>query len=322
MVGRHAVTRYGDHLEISNSEVQSFMDCKRRWWLTYHRGLRPRVETPVGPLSIGARVHRALEEGYSGPGRGQAALQVLAASVAHDWPLARELGVDALKQFESEAELCLAIVEGFIEWASEEGMDAEYEVVAHERVVKAPPVIVLDEEVVLKGKLDQIVRRLMDGVLLMRDWKTTQTVDPPMIQFGPQLKMYLLLLALTEPTAQVTGGQFVFLKKVKRTARANPPFYKTEHLYVGTREMESFWTSLRGTLEHIVDTVQMLEAGGDPLYFAPPRPTRDCSWRCPFYAGCPMFDDGSRAEEWVEVNFTAGDPYAYYGVDDETKETA
>jgi hypothetical protein len=246
---------------------------------------------------------------------------VLAELIESDRLLAEEAGPDVEKQFWSEAELCLIMLEGFIDWAAEEGLDADWEVVAHERIVKAPPIEIHGENVVLKGKLDQMIRRAMDGALFMRDWKTTQTMNPVMIAFRPQLKMYLLLLALTEPEAQVSGGQFVFLKKVKRTARANPPFYSVEQLYVGPREMDTFWTQTVGTLQRLVRTQQALEAGGSHHGLVPPRPTRDCAWRCPFYRCCDMFDDGSDVEAYLAANFEAGDPYAYYGLDDKDKET-
>lgn len=312
------MTRYGDVVEASNSEVQSFLDCRRRWWLTYYRGLQPRAERQVGPMSVGRRVHKSLEEGYSTPGREDAARAVLAATLERDWPLAEASGDE--KKFESEAELALIMLEGFFDWAAEEGLDADWELVAPERVVKAPPIAVRGESVVLKGKLDQLIRRRMDGALFMRDWKTTAEFSPVMLAFRPQLKTYRLILALTEPDAQVSGGQFVFLRRVKRTARANPPFYWVEPVYVGPAEGENFFRQTVGTLGRIVEVMQALDAGADHHDLVPPRPTRDCSWRCPFYTCCEMFDDGSRVEQYLEVTYKVGDPYEYYGLDD--KETA
>ena len=60
---------------ISNSEIQTYKDCKRKWWLTYHRGL---VEpTPrVGPLAIGTRIHLALAAYYD-PNSDDDPMQVL-----------------------------------------------------------------------------------------------------------------------------------------------------------------------------------------------------------------------------------------------------
>lgn len=308
------MTRYGDVHEVSNSEVQSYLDCGRRWWLTYYRGLQPTREKQVGPMSVGRRVHKALETGYSTPGREDAARAVLAATIEKDYPLAYAAGAE--KQFESEAEMALIMIEGFFDWAAEEGLDAEWEVVAPERVVKAPAIEVRGERVVLKGKLDQLIRRAEDGALFMRDWKTTVEFHPVMLAFRPQQKTYQLILALTEPDAVVSGAQFVFLRRVKRTGTAKPPFYYVEPMYVGPKEMESFWVQTIGTLERMMDTTAALDAGGDHHALVPPRPTRDCHWRCPFYP-CEMFDDGSRVEDWLAANYKVGDPYAYYGLDEE-----
>ncbi len=311
------MTRYGDVLEVSNSEVQSYMDCKRRWWLTYYRSLRVKREAPIGPLNIGSRTHKALEEGYSSPGREEALFKVLHETIEADYPKAIELGV--VEQFEKECELVLIMLRGFVEWAAEEGLDAGWEVVSHERIVRSPILRIGTQDVLLKGKLDQIIRRLMDNSLWMRDWKTTVYKQPVLMAFGPQLKMYRLLLALTEPDAQVTGGQFVFLRKVRRTTRAEPPFYMTEDIHVNVAQMEAFWAQLLGVIGQLVETNFRLDAGEDHHKVVPPRPTRDCSWRCPYYAICDMFDDGSNVEGMLEALYERVDPYAYYDEDPDNK---
>lgn len=313
------MTRVGDTIEVSNSEIQAFTDCPRKWWLSYHRGLRPVKEKVTGPLSIGSRVHRCLEEGYSSPGREEALFKVFVDSINEDYPKAQEL--DVVDQFEKDCELVLVMLEGFVDWAAEEGLDSGWEVVRSEGVMRSPALRVETEDVVLKGKLDQVVRREMDDSLWMRDWKTTDYKQPVMLAFGPQLKMYILLLQLTEQMAQVTGGQFVFLRKVKRTAKAEPPFYMVEPQYVSPTEMESFWTSTLANVKRLVQAVHLIEEGRSHLEVAPARPTADCSWRCPFYPICPMFDDGSNVEGYLAAAYTVGDPYSYYDETDKNEET-
>jgi hypothetical protein len=60
-----------------------------------------------------------------------------------------------------------------------------------------------------------------------------------------------------------------------------------------------------------------LDEGTAHQAIAYPRPSRDCTWKCPFYAVCPMFDDGSAAEEAIAEMFVESDPYAYYGVNEQ-----
>ena len=59
-----------------------------------------------------------------------------------------------------------------------------------------------------------------------------------------------------------------------------------------------------------------LDEGTHHSQVAYPTPSRDCTWKCPFFAVCPMFDDGSAVEEAIENMFDTGDPYAYYGNDE------
>jgi hypothetical protein len=52
-----------------------------------------------------------------------------------------------------------------------------------------------------------------------------------------------------------------------------------------------------------------------------PRPSRDCSWKCPFLAVCPIMDD-SKPETWnalLEAHYVKTDPYERY-TEDERKE--
>jgi hypothetical protein len=60
-----------------------------------------------------------------------------------------------------------------------------------------------------------------------------------------------------------------------------------------------------------------LDAGADPHQVAYPSPSSDCTWKCPFYTACPMFDDGSAVVDYVQDNFTQYDPYQRYKEEDE-----
>ena len=51
---------------VSNSELQAFKACRRRWYLTYVRGLKTKEVREHGPLPLGNRVHAALEAGETG----------------------------------------------------------------------------------------------------------------------------------------------------------------------------------------------------------------------------------------------------------------
>ena len=50
---------------LSNSEIQVFKDCRRKWWLNYYRRLQPKQKDYTGALALGSRIHEALDQHYS-----------------------------------------------------------------------------------------------------------------------------------------------------------------------------------------------------------------------------------------------------------------
>ena len=68
-------------IRISNSEIQTFKDCRRKWWLSYYRRLRPRTESKTGALALGSRIHQALDDYYS---KGIPLLEAHSALIAKD----------------------------------------------------------------------------------------------------------------------------------------------------------------------------------------------------------------------------------------------
>ena len=105
------------------------------------------------------------------------------------------------------------------------------------------------------------------------------------------------------------------LRKVKRTAAAKPPFYKQIEVHHNLEELRSIWYRVIRVIEEIVTTRQELDAGGDHRYVVPPRPSKDCTWKCPFFAVCPLFDDGSNVEGMLDEYYTHLDPHERYNAE-------
>ena len=55
-------------IRVSNSEIQMWLKCRRRWYLSYYEKWRPRDPVVTGALALGSRVHAALEVYYKGHG--------------------------------------------------------------------------------------------------------------------------------------------------------------------------------------------------------------------------------------------------------------
>jgi hypothetical protein len=303
-------------VRLSNSEIQTFKDCRRRWWLTYYRRLQPKYKETTGALALGSRVHEALDQYYS---KGVPLLKAYSDLVENDRLLVADqmFGMETL---EKEAELGRVMLEGYLEWVEENGIDAELEMISTEEQITAP---LFGGEVELTGKLDMRVRRKADGVRLFRDFKTVGGSLSDFANLAPmneQILTYMLLESTKADEAErVEGGIFTMLKKVRRTAAAKPPFYDQITVRHNVFALRSFWNRIHGTIADLMRVRKSLDEGEAHAYVAYPRPTRDCKWKCQFFAICPLFDDGSAAEEALSDMFVEGDPYGYYNNTSEAK---
>lgn len=299
-------------VRLSNSELQTFKDCRRRWWLTYYRRLQPKYKETTGALALGSRIHEALDQYYS---KGVPLLQAHADLVEHDRILMADqmFGIETL---EKEAELGRIMLEGYLQWVEEEGIDAELEMISTEEQITAP---LFNGEVELTGKLDMRVRRKADGVRFFRDFKTVGGSLSDFANLAPmneQILTYMLLESTKADEEQrVEGGIFTMLKKVRRSAAAKPPFYDQVVVRHNVFALRAFWNRIHGTIADLMRVRKSLDEGEAHTFVAYPRPTRDCKWKCQFFAICPLMDDGSAAEEALSDMFVEGDPYGYYNTE-------
>lgn len=300
-------------LHVSNSEVQTYKDCRRKWWLSYYRRLQPKSKQMTGALALGSRIHEALDMYYS---KNVPLLEAHAQLVETDKKILVESYRDTY-DLESEAELGRIMLEGYLQWVEENGIDAELEMISTEEIISMP---LLDNSVVLQGKIDMRVRRKADGVRMFRDFKTVGgsfTDFSSMAHMNEQILTYMMLeTAQNKEGERSEGGLFTMLKKVKRSANARPPFYEQIEVRHNVFALRSFWQRIHGTLTDMLNTRKALDEGGDHRFIAYPRPSRDCKWKCQFFTICPMFDDGSAAEAAIEDAFEISNPYAYYGVEE------
>jgi RecB family exonuclease len=303
--------------KISNSEIQVFKDCRRKWWLNYYRRLLPKKKEYTGALALGSRIHEALDQYYS---NGTPLLEAHASLVKKDIETLEAEFRDTYN-LEAEADLGRIMLEGYLEWVDDEGIDASLEMISTEEIISMP---LFDGKVELQGKLDMRVRRKSDGVRMFRDFKTVggSFADfANQAQMNEQILTYMLLehAQNKNPEERSEGGIFTMLKKVKRTANAKPPFYDQIEVRHNVFTMRSFWQRIHGTISDLLAVKKGLDEGGDPNFLAYPSPSKDCKWKCQFYTVCPLIDDGSAAEAAISEMYEVADPYARYKTEDEKK---
>ncbi len=302
-------------VRLSNSELQTFKDCRRKWWLQYYRRLQPKYKDVTGALALGSRIHEALDQYYS---KGVPLLEAHSNLVNAEKALLLEEFKD-VSELEKEAELGHIMLDGYLQWVEENGIDAELEMVSTEEQITAP---LFNGEVELTGKLDMRVVRKLDGARMFRDFKTVGGSLSDFANLAPmneQIMTYMLLESTKEDEKNRSdGGIFTMLKKVKRTANARPPFYDQIEVRHNIFTLRSFWDRIHGTIADLMRVRKVLDEGESPAFHAYPRPSRDCKWKCPFFNVCTLVDDGSAAEQAISEMFEEADPYAYYGTQ-ETK---
>lgn len=310
---------------LTNGEIQTFKHCRRRWWLSWHRGLRLKTQPQVGPAPLGTRVHEALAGWYVPVGETPVdpretlekriqldEMTLLRSTAEQDSSIVAE----TLKQFSSEADMARAMVEGYVEWLAETGADAEFHVIAPEVVLQAVMELSEDLTILLQGKLDVRVQRDHDLVRLFLDHKTVGDFKTParILPMDEQMKHYHVLEEAQDSFdgTRTDGAIYNMLRKVKRTASATPPFYERLPIMHNAHTIETFRERLKGEALTIDHTERMLGEGVAHQVIAYPSPSRDCTWKCEFTALCTMLDDGSRAEDFITEHYDTVNPLDRY----------
>lgn len=312
-------------VSISNSEIQTFKGCRRRWMLGTYYGLQPNDLVMTGPLPLGTRIHNALEIFYRD---GENPVDVYNRLLRVDADLFAKSNEATdevkIKKFNSEAELGRRMIEGYLEWLDEENRDADIEYVSQEEKLDYR-LNDFDPRVELIAKIDARVKRRSDGTRALMDHKTAAASNfndyLKYAHHSEQLMHYVMLenLNTNEGDTPVDGGIYNVLKKVMRTAKATPPFYTRLDTRFNKKTLESFYFRTLGTVRDIMSVRDALDAGEDHRMVA--YATQKMDWHCgtcPFFKGCFMLDDGSDAEGFFTDNYRQDNPNARYA-DDESE---
>ena len=313
-------------IEISQSELSTWARCPRKWLVNYYYGAVPAEDEITGNRILGTRVHTALQARYDTGANPVDVLAILYQMVLDAHP---EASQDILK----ERELAQIMTSGYLEWLEGEGADAHLQQVAAEADVKVPlPGL---PGVMLRARLDAVFRDIQDGHYLFRDYKTADSFQRhELLALDWQMRFYCLVTAILRNQGEdfpvVRGGMVDTLRRVKRSSKSQPPYYRRDYFRYGVPELEATARragKLATEILHVRDLLDAAAARGDDLAAvnilqqAELRPVpilTDCSWSCPLAGGiCTMMDDGS---DWPGAlfgsgKFRQGDPYAYYRAD-------
>lgn len=309
-------------MRVSNSEVQVFKRCRREWWLTHFEHLTPAAfKEGQSPLWLGTLVHLGMEafEFARLNDSSHAAASVLAiqaVELAANPPL-DTVDIPTRSTDPKDLRLALTMLDGYFDWLLDEGMDSTYVTISVEGRLD----MTLPNGVVYVGKYDALIRDLVTGFLRIVDTKTVQSLKSPTfkLQTDEQILGYVALLQAhierDGSTDHVDGAMYNMLRKVLRTATANPPFYGRHDIHYNRAEIATFLARLVEVTNEMMRLDQRLrecDTIAERAIVAYPTPTDDCSWRCNFFSVCSMFNDGSRVEDALVTQYVKFNPYDRY----------
>ena len=314
---------------FTNSEMGDMRRCPRKWYLANYKKLYRPVDKVNEAQYTGNLVHFAVADLYNSGGK-QDPLSSVTLMAANDITVQQEMlkgANDAVRSIieeniqiiESSKELALIMVEGYVQWLDEEGADSFLTLIsAEEEVAVAFPADMPKPGAHLLAKLDARFVDERSGARVFMDHKTVQNFPDreKTAHLDPQFLFYSLidyLLHLDQPNALFTDGGIInMLKKSKRTARANPPFFKRVDVRHSVLELKNYFIRVAGEIARIQQAEMALDTGVDHRMICPPSPTRDCSWDCQFFQACGMMDDGSDIAMYMEATFKVGNPLRRY----------
>ena len=270
---------------INQSELTTFTRCRRKWQYGYHEGFKkPSYESN---LETGSAVHSALQAYY----QNQDPFAALKAYWAPVVEAIADRDVPVVVQVMKDINLSNIMIEGYLQWAEEEAVDAGLTVVAIEEKVE----ILLRPDVTLHGTMD-LVMADPDGNLHLIDHKTTAAfgiLTDRRMQLNFQLLTYAVLCE--EFFGKAPAGAYLnMLRKVQRTAAAKPPFYQREPVHFNRHQLTAHRKHMDAILTDLLRIEDEIALGDDSSCY--PVVDQDCSWKCPFLSVCAFADDGSDIE--------------------------
>jgi hypothetical protein len=217
-------------------------------------------------------------------------------------------------QIMKDAELAAIMAEGYIEWLEETGADVGLKVIGAECQVEVP---LGTTPYTLRGKIDTRLEREADGAWLQLEHKTVGNLTdlPKYAQSNPQFLTYDLLsyLKAQEEGDRATDGVILNMaRRVKRTAKAKPPFYARHEVRHNVDELRAHFRHVVAIGREIEQVWNALDGGTSHHDVCPPAIDRNHLWYCSCAPITTMFDDGSDVESYLEDLYEDYNPFARY----------
>lgn len=278
--------------KISNSEANTWLQCRRKYFYGYIWDLEPKVQS--GPLTKGTIIHAFLEEYYLAKMDGfpedecRNAVTMLANRMAID------PSIDMLELMKTR-DLVMAYFEHWSEKDNE-----RYEVLAVETKFAVP---MIDDVFALAGTIDVVFRDLEDGSVVPVDHKSSYNfwTDDQAASSGQFTKYIYAMRAQGHTVKRFMVNQL-----------------RTRDLKPGNEIFRRTWvrpsdTRIRATIaQHVQVGSEIMEFRANPVKEAaiPIYDKYGCS-NCPFFQLCDSDTEGASLDHLIASEYQKRVSYGY-----------
>ncbi len=274
-------------IDIRQSAISSFLDCRRKFYWEYVRGIEvdyAHGDRPWSNADIGSAFHLGMERYYLGSPE----VEVLAAPA--DYAIEHDLGENSKgKPFDED--MVRVMLEGHINDLADTGADLGETVVGLEEPMLATVENVNGWTVRIHGKIDRRIET-EDGLFIIDDTKSVGPFEE-IDSYLPQLMRYALM-ARNQHDWRADRVRTTQVRRVKRTG--DGPFFQRPWVPVNEQMYRTAAVSLRGTLW---DLVGAIDSGG--AWYE--HRTGECSWKCRVEDICRAQVRGDDPETIVEIHY-------------------
>lgn len=283
---------------LSNSEINEFRRCKRKWAFTYYYGYQ-RINEPIY-FTEGTLWHEVMEAYYRADidYRADAGMGVLSNAELHqnDARIDYKKWRNLLRHYHAECE--------------SSGLDHGLAVAAVERTLSTE----LFDGVGLRGQVDLLFFDADRGILVLPDHKSAASFRnlEDTLLINQQVRTYALLCAETEGLETPREVMFNVVRKVDpEDGRSKPPYFTRLHSYVSDGLLAQHREEVCQTARDIMMMREFLDTQQDQPVL-PPTVDQSCSW-CQYNPVCQVWNDPAADPMWLlGTLFVEGDPNARY----------
>lgn len=284
---------------FSPSEISTFHDCRRKWMLSYFMSIKRKEREVRYPQTTGNLGHGALEvfyqnKGIYGEGSREKAEEWLREQRAIDLAECAEEHTDTIIKAHKTAEACL---HSYLHWVDQTGVDIDLEIIGTEDKLVMPGPIPGTE---LNGRIDLLARDRRTGEIVVLDFKFVGSITDKIRQLHLDLQAKTYGILARHKYQRPVRVAFRLIKLNQRSTKVKGPQEEEYTIHLNDAQLDTYWTQLGGVMFDIVHLSNRLTDGDlSHQILAYPSPSDSCSWKCEFFAVCPMLDDPLSDGEWL-----------------------